>query len=44
MGGDTDRVWAKLIPRDLVESRLSDPDIPAQERSVLEDQIKLLDA
>ncbi|MGR8919919.1 MAG: hypothetical protein ACU85V_09880 [Gammaproteobacteria bacterium] len=33
-----------LIPRELVESRLEDPDIPEQERSVLEDQLKLSDA
>lgn len=33
-----------LIPRDLVETRLEDQDIPDQERSVLEDQLKLLGA
>ncbi|MCB1748590.1 MAG: hypothetical protein H6977_15345 [Gammaproteobacteria bacterium] len=33
-----------LIPRALVEARLADASIPAQERKVLEDQIKLLDA
>lgn len=33
-----------LIPRELVESRLADSEIPAQERHVLEDQLKLLDA
>ncbi len=33
-----------LIPRDLVVSRLADEKIPAQERHVLEDQLKLLDA
>ena len=33
-----------LIPRELVESRLEDRDIPEQERNVLEDQLKLLDA
>lgn len=33
-----------LIPRDLVESRLADPQIAEQERLVLEDQLKLLDA
>lgn len=32
-----------LIPRDLVESRLADPQIAEQERLVLEDQLKLLD-
>ena len=32
-----------LIPRELVESRLSDPGIAEQERSVLEDQLKLQD-
>ena len=33
-----------LIPRDLVETRLEDRDIPEQERNVLEDQLKLLGA
>ena len=33
-----------LIPRDLVESRLEDRNIPEQERNVLEDQLKLLGA
>jgi hypothetical protein len=33
-----------LIPRELVEARLADPKIPVQERNVLEDQLKLLDA
>lgn len=33
-----------LIPRELVQARLADSSIPAQERKVLEDQIKLLDA
>lgn len=33
-----------LIPRALVEARLADPAIPDQEREVLEDQLKLLDA
>jgi len=33
-----------LIPRELVEARLADTDIPAQERRVLEDQLVLLDA
>ena len=33
-----------LIPRDLVLSRLADYKISAQERAVLEDQIRLLDA
>jgi hypothetical protein len=33
-----------LIPRELVLSRLADERIPAQERAVLEDQLKLLDA
>jgi hypothetical protein len=32
-----------LIPRELVQSRLADTRIPAQERAVLEDQLKLLD-
>ncbi len=33
-----------LIPRELVETRLEDRDIPDQERNVLEDQLKLLGA
>ncbi len=33
-----------LIPRELVEARLADAKIPEQERAVLEDQLKLLDA
>lgn len=33
-----------LIPRELIESRLTDPQIPGRERTVLEDQLKLLDA
>lgn len=33
-----------LIPRDLVESRLADASISEHERSVLDDQLKLLDA
>ncbi len=33
-----------LIPRELVLNRLSDPKIAPQERAVLEDQLKLLDA
>lgn len=33
-----------LIPRELVLNRLADPRIPAQERAVLDDQLKLLDA
>ena len=33
-----------LIPRELVLSRLADERIPVQERAVLEDQLKLLDA
>jgi hypothetical protein len=33
-----------LIPRELIEARLADTEIPAQERRVLEDQLTLLDA
>lgn len=32
-----------LIPRELIESRLADPQVPEHERSVLEDQLKLQD-
>ena len=33
-----------LIPREIVEARLADAKISEQERYVLEDQLKLLDA
>ncbi|MEQ8231605.1 MAG: hypothetical protein RLW61_04240 [Gammaproteobacteria bacterium] len=33
-----------LIPRELVEARLADHDIPSQERRVLEDQLRLMQA